>query len=713
MPEIAIVVPIGALLLTAFYYLRSLDPSPALSLWAFAFTFLYVGGVLSTIEDVPLWLRAFAGGLNTLFVGLAFAGTLVFAGRPLPKLLVAGVVGAALLRMYLGFEGYSAAAHGVSIALSLPLFPLGGVILWRCARDSNAPLTEKLLGPLFVLFGVVNVGDQMIRVLGLDVRPWMIPWLSVATAMGLLQILAIYERVRERMELRAKELRNERRTLRAVLETAPLDIFLQDPEGRVTMLNRSAAEHLELSPDTSTPESATRQLARFAQRFLESDRLEDLVQSVERDPNLVIEDLEFTVRRDAGDRAIHLFSGPVLDREGERLGRVWITRDITEARRLEEQLREAQKMETLGTLAGGFAHDFNNQLTTILGNALLARESADRDSSLAEPLRDLERAAQHCAELTRGLLAFARRAPLALRAVDVEPVVAEVERLLRPMLPPDLVLEVQVADDLPAALADPTQLQQVLLNLGINARDAIADRGRIHIDVRAREVREIPDHAPAEMRTGLFIQLEVSDDGVGIDRATRERMFDPFFTTKEVGSGTGLGLAIVYGVVRSHEGWLEVDTEPGRGTRVRVVLPVADRRARVSAPAPAHRAPRGNECLLVADDEARVRRLTRSVLEGLGYSVIEVASGDEAIAKVESDAERIDAAILDLTMPGRDGIETLEALRKAIPGLPALLASGVASASERASSAGLPLLRKPFRPDELGRAVRRMFDEGP
>jgi nitrogen-specific signal transduction histidine kinase len=408
---------------------------------------------------------------------------------------------------------------------------------------------------------------------------------------------------------------------------------------------------------------------------------------------------------------LEVFSSPVAGESGESLGRVWIARDVTPEMRLQHELLQSQKMETLGTLAGGVAHDFNNQLTTILGNARIALGELREDQTLArECLDDLQRAAEHCAALTQGLLAFARRSPTSTEPLAPGALLADLEPLLRATLSSRIQLEIGFEDDLWQAMADSTQLKQVILNLAINGRDAIQGTGIVRLSARNVTVEAPRPTTSGEAAPGHYVEFSVEDSGVGIDPACLPFVFDPFFTTKPTGEGTGLGLAIAYGVVSAHRGYIDVETRPGR-TVLRVGIPAAD-----VAPVDRHEVaaapPGGNgETVLLADDEPAVRRLLRSQLEGLGYRVLEADCGELAIEIAARPECKIDAAVVDLSMPGMDGLETLEALRRDRAGLPGLVISGYvdAAAEERVADAAA-VLRKPFDQAALAFAVREILD---
>ncbi len=382
-------------------------------------------------------------------------------------------------------------------------------------------------------------------------------------------------------------------------------------------------------------------------------------------------------------------------------------RSLSRERRLLEQLEQARKLETVGRLAGGVAHDFNNQLVAILGNAELLRDRLGDDAECAQGLRDLEAAARHCAGLTEGLLAFARRSHSMPRALDLETLISDLGRRLRPLLPESVRLETRCAPNLPPVLADAVQIERVLTNLVMNARDAIRGSGEIRLEARASD--HVDPVLDGEGRG--FVEIEVRDDGTGIDPATREQMFDPFFTTKPHGQGTGLGLAVVYGIVTAHGGSIAVESAPSDGTTFRLLWPTS--RDPVTAPPRAEpvAAVRGRETILLADDEPAVRAIARRALESRGFTVIEAEDGAAALALFREHRARIHGAVLDLSMPGIDGAAALRGLRSLAPKLPVILMSGdLARPIDDSPPLDVPLLPKPFGVDELARAVRDALD---
>jgi PAS domain S-box-containing protein len=506
----------------------------------------------------------------------------------------------------------------------------------------------------------------------------------------------------------AQELASERVTLRAVLESAPVGIFLVDKSWRNTVLNHLACQHLGIGePSHWLGRSAHEGFLVYQDNVRDPEAVRALMKRVSEEPSLVIDGFEFILERPV-ERTLSAFSGPVLTETGELVGRVFVTRDVTQERALEEQLRQSQKMETLGTLAGGVAHDFNNQLTAILGNTRLALDSLPDDPALRVTLLELERAAEHCAQLTRGLLTFARRAPARQQPIELAGLLREVSALLRPTLPQSIALQIEVDPELPPALGDPTQIQQILLNLGVNARDAIGAAGEITIEARGRTLALADCAGRASARPGRFVVLSVRDDGAGMEARTVERIFDPFFTTKPLGTGTGLGLAIVYGLVRANQGWIEVESELGSGSTFRVFLPAADAGVlpEASPQTPVRRA--GNERILLAEDEPPVRRVARLALQREGYTVIEACDGLEAVEWLRSGAEPPDLAVLDISMPRMGGLEALAEIRRLLPDLPVLLTSG--HFNDAAPSPDVECLPKPYRPALLAERVRAVLD---
>jgi PAS domain S-box-containing protein len=384
-----------------------------------------------------------------------------------------------------------------------------------------------------------------------------------------------------------------------------------------------------------------------------------------------------------------------------------------ERQRLELQLRQAQKLEAIGQLAGGVAHDFNNILTVILGRTEEVRQDARLPADLQDAIADIAQNAERATALTRQLLAFSRRQSIEVTDVDMNVVVGNLTRMLNRILGEDVLVEFHYAGRPAYVRADPGMIEQVLLNLVVNARDAMPLGGRLTIEISLGE--DAVDSGRQGPQLGPWVCLRVADSGSGISSEHLPHIFEPFFTTKEVGKGTGLGLATTYGIVQQHGGWIEVDSEIGRGTTFRVFFPFVSPPTREAAtPAPASPSPRGHETILVVEDEEGVRALVIKVLEHLGYRLLQAQSGPSAIEIWREHGDAIDLLITDIVMPdGMNGIELAERLRRWRPSLKVIFMSGyLADVSRDAMTTRETdaYLAKPFSLPELARLVRRTLD---
>jgi PAS domain S-box-containing protein len=388
-------------------------------------------------------------------------------------------------------------------------------------------------------------------------------------------------------------------------------------------------------------------------------------------------------------------------------------RDVTERVRLEEQLHQAQKMEAVGRLAGGVAHDFNNLVTVILGYANLLLDQLGDDHVLHQEVDEIKRAAERAATLTQQLLSISRRQVLSVQPVDVNAILGARADLLRRLLGEDVELTLKLAPDLGRTRVDPGQVEQIVMNLAANARDAMPQGGRLSIETA--DVELDPTGARRHnVQPGAYVLLAVSDTGQGMDAVTQARLFEPFFTTKEPGKGTGLGLSTIYGIVRQCGGAILVDSEPGRGSSFRIYLP----RIREEAAAPPGRlAPaqaRGDETVVLVEDESMVKNLVSEVLRKAGYRVMEFANGREALARTRRHAGSIQLLVTDVVMPGMSGIELGRQLALGRPEMRILFLSGYADdvvARHGVLPPGSAFLQKPFTPDTLLRTVRGLLDE--
>ncbi len=422
------------------------------------------------------------------------------------------------------------------------------------------------------------------------------------------------------------------------------------------------------------------------------------------------------IKKDGSQFPMELAVGETVA-NGQRIFTGFI-RDLTSRHKLEEELRQAQKMEAIGQLTGGIAHDFNNLLTVISGNLEMVERRVPEGPAL-ELIRAAQEAADDGARLTGQLLAFGRRQPLNAQLADVGQLVAHFSDLLRRALGETIELRTVVTGSSNHAMVDASQLQNALLNLAINARDAMPKGGRLTVEITHAEIALAEAGARPDMRPGDYVLISVSDTGTGMTPAVRERAFEPFFTTKSVGAGTGLGLSMVYGFVTQSGGQIRLDSEPGHGTTVRIYLPASRPQPVATETSATARAPAGlpggSETILVVEDEPRVRRVAIARLRELGYSVIEAANADEALQAAGQDRP-IDLLFSDVVMPGgMDGDTLATRIRAMRPGIKVLLTSGYAEPSimERGQAESGNWLRKPYTMAALATRLRSLLGPSP
>jgi PAS domain S-box-containing protein len=392
-----------------------------------------------------------------------------------------------------------------------------------------------------------------------------------------------------------------------------------------------------------------------------------------------------------------------------------VARDITDKRETEAQLRHAQKMEAVGQLAGGIAHDFNNLMQAVLANTDLGIRMATKSPEILQCLLGIQEAGERTAALTKGLLAFSRSQALVVEAIDLNELVRTFLKILARVLPENIATEL-VTDGQPAIVSvDRTQMEQVIVNLAINARDAMERGGRLTLKITNVVLDERFCELHGWAKPGPWVRLTATDTGVGMTAQVRERIFEPFFTTKGPQHGTGLGLATAYGIVQQHGGMIDVHSQPGEGTTFTIHLPRHVRATAQSEKLPSVRAPRaelrGHETILLAEDEAPVREVVVQILESAGYVVLVASNGSEVVRRLREHQGRVHLAILDVVMPELDGPETWEQLRVLQPDLRVLFVSGYADTRQRQRlPEGAELLAKPFTVDDLLAQLRRALD---
>ncbi len=426
-------------------------------------------------------------------------------------------------------------------------------------------------------------------------------------------------------------------------------------------------------------------------------------------------DVEYRiVRPDGSGRSIRSRGFPIYNDVGDIYRFAGLAEDVTEGKLLEGQVRQANKMDAIGRLASGVAHDFNNLLTVILGFAELVTADAMVADKHGKDLGEIIKAARRAAGLTKQLLAFSRQQTLHPAALDVNGLITDITDMLGRLIGEHIKVTLRLGSALSPALADRGQLEQVVMNLVVNARDAMPDGGSVTIETADTELENSSFHKEA-IAKGRYVMLAITDTGSGMTKDTMGRLFEPFFTTKETGKGTGLGLSTTYGIVKQSKGYIWVYSEIGLGTTFKVYLPRADPSAAFPAPGPAVAVPvtRASETVLLVEDEAGVRRLSRRILENAGYRVLEAANGDDAEKTFAQHGTSIDLVITDVIMPGFGGPELLRRLQMQAPSLKVLYMSGYteqSAAHQAGLGHGLPFVQKPFTAADFLRHVRATLD---
>lgn len=505
-------------------------------------------------------------------------------------------------------------------------------------------------------------------------------------------------------------LQRERDRAQTYLDLAGVILLALDAAGSVSMINRKGCVILKQTEDrilrvdwfdSFVPDGAR-----------EAGRAEFF--AMLRDAGVRERHLESQVLTGAGDiRTIAWHHTVLRDESGRAIGTLSSGEDITENKRLEAQLRHAQKMEAVGVLAGGIAHDFNNILTAVIGYANMLQIGLSPDNPLCYHVERILQASDRAARLVKSILAYSRKQIMIPVSVSVNGIIREVETLLRRLMGERVELRIVLAENDMTIKADSGQIEQVLMNLAVNARDAMPDGGSLIIETGRREMDDEFIAAHGYGRAGRYAAITVTDTGTGMDEKTREKIFDPFFTTKEVGKGTGLGLSMVYGIIKQHHGYVNVYSEIGRGTTFRIYLPLVDAAVGSRDRPKPHSPAGGSETILIAEDDEAVRTLMATALREAGYSIIEAVDGEDAIAKFAAHKNAIRLAVLDVIMPKKNGTHVFAELKTIRPEIRVLFISGYPSDFLQKQFEVGPethSLSKPGSATELIRKVREVLD---
>jgi PAS domain S-box-containing protein len=608
---------------------------------------------------------------------------------------------------------------GATAWLAAFLLAAGALTAWLLSRQITQPIARIVSAAEGIAAGDYSLrvtGEQRADELGQLASSFNRMAAQIDDATNRLEA-RVAERTRELHAAQEALLRREREAgearYRRLVETAHEGVWTIDVAGVTDYVNPRMAEMLGYTP--------SEMIGRPIFDFMDAEARSLAEASLERRRRELKEELyeRRLKRRDGSDVWTLMSTSPILGPSGEYAGALAMVNDVTERRKLEAQLRQSQRLEAVGQLAGGIAHDFNNLLLVIKGHAEFALEDLSAQNGQVDDIKTVVEAADRAADLTRQLLAFSRQQVLQPSVIDLNELVKSFEKMVRRVIPADIAIETRLASDLGAVEADPGQLEQVLMNLVVNARDAMPGGGKVTIETANVDLDASyrTGDAPSEVRHGPYVALVVSDTGTGMDQTTQSRIFEPFFTTKERGNGTGLGLSTVYGIVKQSGGYIWVQSEPGRGTTLRIYLPRVARPAKRVEPSPSLPEPaRGGETVLVVEDEPLVRAVARRVLSKQGYRVLEAANGVEALRICAESLPSIDLVVTDLVMPEMGGRELAAELQSRAAGVRILLMSGYTEDAALRPSVlqpGEAFLAKPFTPDEFARKVREVLDEKP
>lgn len=518
---------------------------------------------------------------------------------------------------------------------------------------------------------------------------------------------------------RAEEtLRRERDLISHIMETSPVGIVVTDPSGKITFANHCAEDVLLLTREAI----AQRTCSVFEWRVADSEGVPQegrplpLRQVLETGRPVM--DAYHTVELTGHRVVLSTNATPLFDAAGKNDGMVVTVENITERLALQAQLRQSQKMELVGQVAAGVAHDINNILTIIQGHTGLLLHAATADSHSMKSLKQIAAASDRAAGFVRHLLMFSRKQVVQTKQLDLNALLQNLQSLLPQMLGEQITLRLKGSEGLPMVAADSSMTEQIVMNLVVNARDAMVRGGTLDIDTAAVEIPVALARQNPDARPGKFVCLRVSDTGCGMDRRVMQRIFEPFFTTKEVGKGTGLGLSTVYGIVRQHHGWIEVESELGVGTTFKVFLPAVDANAAdspvISSSPKVETVANGQETLLVVEDEVGLLKVLSSVLQRYQYRVLVATSAAEALRVWDAQAGKIDLLLTDMIMPGKmTGNDLVNELKKRKPDLKVIMTSGYSAeliGRDFSKDDDGSFLPKPYQPHMVAQLVRKTLD---
>ncbi|MDP2753669.1 MAG: response regulator [Nitrospirota bacterium] len=519
--------------------------------------------------------------------------------------------------------------------------------------------------------------------------------------------------LRKEVERKTKELADEKERLLVTLCSIGDGVIATDTEGKILLINKVAEELTGWNKEDAVGKPCSEVFHIINEKTRKIP--EDPVTRVIRTGLIVgLANNTILIARDGTERIIADSGAPIKDRDGNIIGVVLVFRDVTARRKMEEGLLKSSKLESVGILAGGIAHEFNNILTTIIGYGKLLDEEMSKDDPLRHNVNMILTSSERAVNLIKGLLAFSRDQIITIRPVSLNGIIKDVEKLLLMVIGEDIELRTTLSEENIVVMADPGQIEQVLVNLATNSRDVMPDGGYLTITTELVELDEEFLKTIKYKKPGRYALISVADTGAGMDEKTAGRIFEPFFTTKEVGRGTGLGLSIVYGIIEQHNGYINVRSDLEKGTTFKIYLPVIKSDVEEEKFTAPFTPTGGTEVILLAEDDEEVRKLTKTVLDGSGYKVIEAIDGEDAIRKFIEDKDKIQLLILDVVMPKKNGKEAYNEIKKTKPNIKALFTSGYAKDIIHRKGfleEGFSFISKPVSPRELLRKVREVLDK--
>ncbi|HXE96387.1 MAG TPA: response regulator [Dongiaceae bacterium] len=505
-----------------------------------------------------------------------------------------------------------------------------------------------------------------------------------------------------------EKLKEEKAFIENALNTLKDIFFVFDPEGRFLRWNKAM---IAVSGYIDTEIALMKPVDLL--RNDDTERVSRAIRETVKEGSSSIDAM--LVTKDGRQIPYEIKTSLLRDHTGKIIGISGVGRDLTERNRLEAQLLQSQKMEAVGTLAGGIAHDFNNMLSVVMGYGNMVMDKLEAGSPSKEHINQVLIAVDKAANLTKKLLVFSRKQLVDVKSIELNVLILDLHKMLVRIISENIDFHLDLADIPLTVLADAGQIEQVLINLAANARDAMQGGGRLTISTRLEEMDDQYVAFCGYGKPGRYALIKVADTGHGMDAETRKKIFEPFFTTKGIGEGTGLGLAISYGIIKQHDGFINVYSEPGQGTVFKIYLPLNEEAASPAGKTEADGPVKGgNETVLVAEDDASLSELTRIVLESFGYTVISAVDGEDVITKFMENRERISLVLLDMIMPKKNGKEVSEAIRKVSPLIKILFTSGYTMDTFKTkewTESGFDFINKPSRPTDLLKKVREVLDK--